>query len=187
MRTVTYGGACSLDGFITGPDESMDWLIWSDEVGAMIQSFWAGIDTLIMGRKTWEFAQKQAGGGGGGGGGEAMSGMKSYVFSRTLRAIDAPGVTLVSGDAAEFVRKLKKEKGKDICVFGGGDFARSLFAAGLIDDVGLNVHPVLLGSGTPAFLDPGRRVDLALTECRQLPKGCVSLRYRVRHTRRTQG
>ena len=183
MRTVTYGGACSLDGFIAGPNESIDWLVWSDDVAQIVGEFWKSIDTLIMGRKTWEFAQRA---GGGGGGDPRMEGISSYVFSRTLDKIDAPGVTLVSRDAADFVRGLKKAKGKGICVFGGGDFARTLFEADLIDEVGFNVHPVLLGSGTPGLL-AGHRVNLELTECRPLQKGCVNLRYRVKHKRRAQG
>ena len=183
MRTVTYGGAITLDGFITGPNESMDWLKWSSEVGEIIQAYWKTIDTMLMGRKTWEFAQKA----GGGGAGPPMNGITSYVFSRTLRPADVPDATLVSDDAEEFVRKLKQRKGKGICVMGGGDFARSLFEADLIDEVGLNLHPVLLGDGTPGFLDAKRRLDLELTECRPLSKGCVSLRYRVRHHRRARG
>ena len=180
MRTVTYGGACSLDGFITGPNESIDWLIWSDDVAAIVKEFWTTIDTLIMGRKTWEFAQRNAGPEQAG----AMEGIHSYVFSRTLRSIDQPGVTLVSAGAEDFVRNLKSSKGKGICVFGGGDFARTLFAADLIDEVGFNVHPVLLGSGTPGFLDPKRRLDLELKACRPMAKGCVNLLYRVKHERR---
>lgn len=181
MRTVTYGGACSLDGFITGPDEAIDWLVWSDDVAAIVGEYWKSIDTLIMGRRTWEFAQKS------GGSAAPMEGISSYVFSRTLRAIDAPGVTLVAEDAVGFVRDLKRAKGKGICVFGGGDFARTLFEADLIDEVGFNVHPVLLGSGTPGFLDAKRRLDLELKECRPLAKGCVHLLYRVKHKRRAPG
>lgn len=180
MRTVTYGGAITLDGFITGPNESIDWLKWSNEVGEIVQAYWKTIDTMLMGRKTWEFAQKA-------GGGPSTEGITSYVFSRTLPAIDQPGVTLVSRDAEAFVARLKKATGNGICVMGGGDFARTLFEADLIDEVGLNVHPVLLGAGTPGFLDAKRRLDLELTECRQLSTGCVSLRYKVRHQRRARG
>jgi dihydrofolate reductase len=64
---------------------------------------------------------------------------------------------------------------------GGGDFARSLLSAGVVDEIGLNVHPVLLGSGIPLFVDPRRQVDLELTECRALQAGCAFLMYRVRH------
>lgn len=65
-------------------------------------------------------------------------------------------------------------------VMSGGNFATSLLKEGLIDEIGLNIHPLLLGGGTPAFLDPGMRVNLELTECRQLDGGCVMVMYRVK-------
>src|SRR6185436_16804599 len=83
-------------------------------------------------------------------------------------------------DAGEFVRQLKSQAGKDILVMSGGNFATSLLQAGVVDEIGLNVHPVLLGGGPPAFMDPGARVNLELTECRQLDGGCVFVRYGVR-------
>ena len=107
--------------------------------------------------------------------------MKSYLFSRTLEKAPGAGVELVTSDAGGFVRALKQQPGRDILVMSGGNLASSLFEAGVIDEVGLNIHPLLLGSGTPAFLDPGARVKLALTECRQLDGGCVLVTYRVKH------
>jgi dihydrofolate reductase len=62
---------------------------------------------------------------------------------------------------------------------GGGELAQSLFAAGVIDEVGLNVHPILLGSGVPFFRDAGRRISLELAESRVLDGGCVLMTYRV--------
>ena len=61
----------------------------------------------------------------------------------------------------------------------GGNFATSLLKAGVIDEIGLNIHPILLGGGVPAFLDPGMRVKLELTETRALDGGCVLVNYRV--------
>jgi len=175
MRIVTYGAACSLDGFIARPDGAVDWLIFTKDAQAIMADYWQRIDTILMGRKTYEVA---AGMGGGGGGGSA--GIRTFVFSRTLTSLPGKGVTLVREDAAAFVRQLKQSPGKDICVMGGGDFARSLLAAGVIDEIGLNVHPVLLGSGIPMFLDPKRQVDLELTECRALAGGCAFVNYKVR-------
>src|ERR1700752_3209484 len=123
MRKVVYGAACSLDGFIAAADGTLDWLHFSDDVTRIMQESWSNTDTLLMGRKTWEQALRFEGSGD-----SSMPGItKSYVFSRTLTRIDRPGVELVSGDAGEFVRALKKKKGKDMIVLGGGDFARSLF------------------------------------------------------------
>ena len=175
MRTVTYGAACSLDGFITDRNGEMDWLHYSGDVSQVIAEYWKTVDTVLMGRKTWEVAAAQAPGGGAGGAGD----LKTWVFSRTLRRIDRPGVALVSGDAGAFVRGLKAESGKGICVMGGGDLARSLFHAGVIDEVGVNVHPILLGAGVPLFLDAGRRIPLALVDSRTIAGGCVLANYRV--------
>ncbi len=86
----------------------------------------------------------------------------------------------MSEDAADFVARLKAEKGKDICVMGGGVLAKSLFEAGLIDEVGLNIHPVLLGSGIPLFYEMPRQIDLELAKCQELSNGCVVLTYNVK-------
>ena len=107
--------------------------------------------------------------------------MASYVFSRTLKGLPEGGATLVSDDAVGFVRELKQRDGMDICLMGGGELARSLFEAGLIDEVGLNIHPVLLGSGIPLFHTMGRQIDLELLECRPFENGCVLVKYRVKH------
>ena len=174
MRTVTYGAACSLDGFITGPDENMDWLHNSADANEIMRQYWQDVDTILMGRKTYDFSLKL-------GGAPEMPGIKAtYVFSRTLRSIEAKGMQLVSSDPAEFVRDLKTRPGKNICLLGGSELAQPLIAAGVVDEIGLNMHPILLGSGTPLFRDPGRRVLLRLTESRTIHGGCVFVNYRVK-------
>jgi dihydrofolate reductase len=178
MRIVTYGAACSLDGFIAGRDGSMDWLHFSPDVQRVMAAYWATIDAVLMGRKTWQGAATQSAGGGSGG--QAIA---TYVFSRTLREAPA-GAHLVASDAGEFVRELKRQPGKGICLMGGGELARSLFEAGVIDEVGINVHPLLLGSGVPLFRDAGGRVSLELAESRVIDGGCVLSTYRVRRRER---
>ena len=177
MRKVIYGGACSVDGFVAGPDGALDWLRFSEDAAAVMNKTWATTDTILMGRKTWQAAAGSPDSGGG------MPGVKAYVFSRTLTTIAGGGAELVTSNAGDFVRTLKQQPGKDIVVMSGGNFAASLFAAGVIDEVGLNVHPLLLGSGAPAFMDPGRRVSLELTECRPMDGGCVLMIYRVQPPR----
>ena len=182
QRKVIYGGACSLDGFFAGRDGAMDWLHFSKDVEAIMRQSFATTDTILIGRKTWEFAAAAGGGG-------SMPGVtidKTYVFSRTLKTVSGADTELVSGDAGDFVRKLKAEPGRDIMVMSGGNLATSLLQAGVIDEIGLNIHPVLLGAGTPAFLDPGRSVKLELTECRQLDGGCVLVTYRVKPSRQSR-
>lgn len=176
MRTVTYGAACSLDGFITGPDGELDWLRFSRDVQAVMSAYWAGVDTILMGRKTWETAAASPGDPGGGVGASAI---RTYVVSRTLETAPA-GAELIREDPGGFVAELKRQPGRGICVLGGSDLAASLLAAGVVDEVGMNVHPVLLGRGVPLFRDAGRRIDLELTEARTLEGGCVLATYRVR-------
>jgi len=98
MRKVTYGGAISLDGFLAGPGESMDWLRYSDDVNKIIAESFRGIDAMLMGRKTFEFAQRM-------GGGPPMTGVTTFVFSRTMTALpDGADGVLISEDVADFVR-----------------------------------------------------------------------------------
>ncbi len=175
MRKITFGCASSLDNFIAREDGAVDWLLWSEEVASIMRDYWTRIDTLLMGRKTYEAALAHSKGGT-----NPYAGMKTYVFSRTLRGFDDGEVRVVGESAVDFVRGLKNEEGREICLMGGGDFARALFEAGLIDEVGLNVHPVLLGRGIPLFLATERQIDLELAECRQLENGCVYLLYRVK-------
>src|SRR5947207_998052 len=111
------------------------------------------------------------------------SGMKTYVFSRSLKSHRQRNLEVVSGDAVQFVKRLKKADGKDICVMGGGDLARSLFDAGLIDEIGFNIHPVLLGSGIPLFREMKRQINLELLECKRFQNGCVYVSYRVKPTK----
>jgi dihydrofolate reductase len=172
MRTVTFGVACSLDGYIAREDHGVDWLQWSDDVAAITADVWASFDTVVMGRKTYEAALR--------GGTTAYPGVTNYVFSRTMAAAPDPAVRLVRDDAAKVVAELKAQPGEGICVMGGGELAASLFAADLIDVVGLNMHPVLLGSGIPLFHRLPRQLNLTLEECRPIQGGCVYMLHRVR-------
>lgn len=167
MRTVTLGLAVSLDNFIAREDHGVDWLFWSKDIAEISAEYWKTIDTVMMGRKTFDVAKRAA-----------YPGVANYVFSRTLK--ESKGVTIVDSDPAELVRELKGQPGKGICVMGGGEVAKPLFDGGVIDEIALNVHPVLLGRGIPLFHGLERQLDLALLECRVLQRECVLLRYRLK-------
>src|SRR4051812_29637307 len=113
--------------------------------------------------------------------GGAYPGVKTYVLSRTLPESSREGITVIRRDAAEFVRELKEGDGRGICLMGGGELARSLFEAGLIDEIGVNIHPVILGAGIPMFHPMSRQIDLELVECRSFKNGCVYVVYRVKN------
>ena len=105
--------------------------------------------------------------------------MHTSVFSQTLKDEVNRSVRVVSGDADAFVRHLKNEQGKDTCLIGGGELAKSLFEAGPIDEIGFNIHPVLLGSEIPLFHEMARQINLELLACSTFTNGCVFVRYRV--------
>jgi dihydrofolate reductase len=88
---------------------------------------------------------------------------------------------LITSNAADFVQRLKRWKGKGIALFGGGELAKSLFEAGLIDEIVLNVHPIILGSGIPLFHEMKQQIDLQFFKARLLKDGGVVLSYRVKH------
>ncbi len=177
MRKVTFGGANSLDNYFARKDDSVDWLLWSNEAMALMKDYWKTIDTIVMGRKTHEAGLKLSKGAR-----NPYPGIKSYVFSRTLKQPRGEkGFEVVSQDAADFVSNLKQQDGKDICVMGGGLLAKSLLEANLIDEIGFNIHPVRLGSGVPLFHEMNHQIDLELLECKPFKNGCVYVYYRVKH------
>ena len=171
MRRIRFGGAISLDGYIAGPEGQYDWIQTDPDLD--FAAMFAQYDTLLIGRRTW-MAMVAVGNT------ESMPGITSYVFSRTLRAEDCPGATLVSSDAAGFVARLKNEPGKDIALFGGGVLFRSLLDAGLVDTVEVSLIPVLLGDGIPLLPPPYGPVRLKLSAERVLPTtGTISLEYTI--------
>jgi dihydrofolate reductase len=185
MRKVTLGLANSLDNYIARRDGGSDWLHWSKEVAEISAKFMKTVDAILIGRKTYEvmldFGQT------------SYPGAKNYVFSRSKQRNSAlkkklatkkkadKNVEIITEDAAQFVRKLKSKKGKGICLFGGGELAKALFEADLIDEVVLNIHPVLLGSGVPLFHEMKRQIDLEFLDSRNLKDGGLVVSYRVKH------
>ena len=175
MRKVTFGGAPSLDGYFARKDDAVDWLMWSNQAARIMSDYWKTIDTVVMGRKTYEVGRRMQKGKE-----DLYPGLKTYVFSRTLKPGMHGTVEIVSSNAIKFVKKLKAGSGKDICVMGGGEFANSLFQGGVIDEIGFAIHPVLLGSGIPLFLEMKKQIDLELLDCERFKNGCVYVSYRVK-------
>lgn len=171
MRRVRFSVAVSLDGYIAGPGGEMDWLVWSDDAATLAKAHWQGFDTVLLGRKTYDVAARSGQAGGDPGG------IHSFIFSRSLTESPSPHARLVADDAVGFVRALKGEPGQDILLMGGGELAGSLIAGGVVDEIGLNVHPVVLGGGAPLFPAGPERLGLTLREARPLQKDCVWMVY----------
>src|SRR4051794_6289920 len=149
MRRIRYQVATSLDGYIAGPNGEADWIVADPDID--FRAHFAQFDAALIGRRTFEVMTRGKKKGG------ALPGMKTFVFSRTLRQRDYPKVTIVADNAAETVAALKAEPGKDVWLFGGGLLFRSLLDAGLVDTVELAVVPVLLGGGLPLLPPPAKQ------------------------------
>jgi dihydrofolate reductase len=109
-----------------------------------------------------------------------LPGAQNIVFSRTLKPADYPHLT-ISDDAERTVADLRAKPGKDIALFGGGELFRGLLAAGLVDEVGVSLIPVLLGGGTPLLPSPASRAALTLRKQRLYEKtGIVGLWYDIK-------
>jgi dihydrofolate reductase len=170
MRRVRYSVVTSLDGYIAGPKGEADWITADPDFdfAAIFNQF----DTILVGRRTFDamVAARRT----------SIPGMKTIVFSRTLRQQDHPQVTIVANDQQEALAALKASPGKDIWLFGGGSLFRSLAEDGLVDTVEVRIVPVLLGGGVPLSPDPKSRVKLSLTAHKVYQTGLVSLEYAIK-------
>ena len=167
MRRVRYQVACSLDGYIAGPDGEYDWIVMDPDIdfGALFAQF----DTVLMGRRTFEAVPESG-----------QLGMKTFVFSRTLRQEDHPAVTIVNENVRQLIEELRAQPGKDIWLYGGGELLRSLLELGCVDTVEPAIIPVLLGGGRPFLPAPALRSRLQLTGQKVYEKsGIVLLTYDV--------
>lgn len=167
MRSVRFSAAVSMDGYIAGPRGEHDWIVMDPDID--FRALMARFDAVLMGRKSFEQAQRL--------GGFNAPGVTSYVFSRTLRQEDCKGA-IVAADLQETVAALKAEQGKDIWLFGGGELLRSMLDLRLVDSIELSVIPVVLGRGLPLYPQAANRVRFRLASHRVYPTtGTVFLEY----------
>jgi dihydrofolate reductase len=176
MRRLRYNVAVSLDGFIAGLDGDYDWILPDPDIDREVMpALFAEFDTFVMGRKTYETIRAQ-------GDANPLLGQSLVVASTTLTEPDRPNIRFVAENIVEAVADLKRQPGKDIWLFGGGHFARTLFDANLVDTVEASVMPILLTEGLP-LLPPGARVKLTLESVRSFKSGIQMLSYAVSRDR----
>ena len=171
MRKLILQLAVSLDGYIEGPNGEYDWCFTDQDYG--MTEFFKRIDSIFIGRKSYELMSTMDTD-------AAMPGfpkLKEYVFSTTMQQVK-PGAVLIQNNIETAVRNIKNEPGKDIWLFGGASLTRSLLELGLIDELSLAVHPIVLGSGKPLF-QLQHRLPLTLLHSKTYDSGLVALTYAV--------
>ncbi len=179
MRKVVAVELVSLDGVMGSPEE---WAFSysNEEMEEANAAGMAASDAMLLGRVTYEglasFWPNQPGG-------TPMvdyiNSVPKYVVSRTLEEpLGWNNSTLVEGDVAEGVSELKQRPGKDITIIGSGALVRALLDEGLLDELRLMVHPIVLGGGKRLFEEAGDRMSLELVDSRAFATGVLYLTYR---------
>ena len=177
-RIIVYI-ATSADGYIARPDGDIEWLNRRpDTLDYGIRAFYASIDTILWGRKTYDwllaYHKKKASKGG-----MFDTKLANYVFSRKPPKRVAPGVEFVSEPVKKFARRLRATPGKHIWMMGGGGLIASFLDAGEIDEFDIHVIPTFIGKGIPLIAPRHRDVSLQLRSARKYADGVVRLRYRI--------
>ena len=169
MRKVVLSAGISLDGYIARPDGAVDFLFMPKDYS--MQPFMETVDTAVMGRKTFDVAKAMSGGSYNGGG------MKSYVFSRSHVSGEREGVEFIDEAPADLIARLRKKRGKNIWLMGGGELAREFLRADLVDGLHLGIVPVAIGEGLPLFPPGFPQRQFKLVEAKTFSRGLVTLEY----------
>lgn len=175
-RRFIYYLAASADGFIARKDGAVDWLESRPANDYGFDGFLDTVDTIVWGRTTFD------------GYGIKPPGLEPFGDRRHIILSHRPPppnldsrATFTSESAAQVASRLRKGKGKDIWLMGGGKLARSFLDAGAVDEVIVHVIPVLLGEGIPLFAPGHGDVELRLREAHPYPDGVVRLHYDIVH------
>ena len=179
MRKVVASEFVSLDGVVESP-EKWHFPYFNDQMGDAIGAAMAASDAMLMGRVLYEewaaFWPKQdpdenpvA---------ARMNGVRKYVVSTTLEEpLEWQNSTLIGDNVAEEISKLKEQPGKDISISGSPTLVRSLLQDGLLDELRLMLHPIVVGSGKRLFEDGGDQKALQLVDSRTFSTGVLYLTY----------
>jgi dihydrofolate reductase len=166
----------SVDGYFDGPNQELDWFVLDDEFFAYVEDMLGSIGGILLGRTTYEgfashwpdSAQAQA---------PAMNTLPKFVASTTLTEAAWSNSTIISGDVAQAVARMKQEPGKDLALIGSATLATTLAAHGLIDEYRFFVVPVLLGRGKRFLEGLPEPLDLTLQATRVSASGVTAQYY----------
>jgi dihydrofolate reductase len=187
MRKIIVTTWVTLDGFIAGPNNEMDFVgeIYDEAMGKYEYDLVSAADTLLLGRVTYEsFAgawpyvpDKPNADPGEVAYAHKLNAMRKIVFSKTLPRVEWNNSTLVREIVPEEIEKLKQEPGKDMVIYGSASVVQELTNYGLIDEYQLLVHPFILGAGKLLFKNIKEKVNLKLVNTEARPSGVVLLTY----------
>ena len=176
MRKINAWLFVTLDGVIEAPEK---WVIADDEMFGAMQADYAESDALLLGRRTYgTFAASWPERGSEVPNADWMNNTRKYVASTTLESLEWNNSSLLEGDVAEAVGRLKREDGHNIMVNGSGALVRTLMRDHLLDELRLFVHPVVVGSGHRLFDAESDAVELALVDSHVYDNGVISLTYK---------
>lgn len=163
MRKFIYHIATSLDGFIADQHGKVDHFLMEGPHVADFTQALAQYDTVVMGRRTYEFGFQY----GLQPGQPAYQGLKHIVASQSLDFESNDEVQLIKTDIATHLKQLKTQPGKAIWLCGGGKLAGYLFHHGLLDALWLKINPIILGNGIPLFEGLSSPLTLPTQKCEQ--------------------
>ena len=176
MRKIVAGLSVSLDGVTESPP---DWMTLNHEADEVIRAGIAESDAVLLGRNTYAgFARMWPGLGDSSPMAAFLNNTPKYVVSSTLTEVDWSGSTLLGPDLAAELNSLKSKPGKNIHIPGSPRLVRSLLPAGLLDELNLLIHPIVLGSGARLFPEASSRAGLELVASRTFGNGVLSVTYR---------
>jgi dihydrofolate reductase len=176
MRKIIAGLFITLDGVVEAP-EKWNPPYYDDELNQAVMPLLADANTHLYGRRSYELFRRVFTGPAAPPHAEMMTTTPKVVVSTTLKDPGWGPTTVISGDVAAELTRLKQQPGKDITVGASGTLIRFLLAERLLDELRLLVHPVVAGTGTRLFKDDSEHVPLTLVESRAHRNGVVALRY----------
>jgi dihydrofolate reductase len=178
MRKIVAGLFITANGVVEAPDQwQHDY--FNEEMGEAVGSGMAASDAMLLGRRTYEeFAGYWPHQGSEEDGADYMNNTPKVVVSTTLDSVAWQPATLIRGDLAGELTELKQQTGKDIQVIGSGTLVASLLREGLLDELRLLVHPIVVGRGKRLFQDGDAQVPLELADSKTFGTGVLSLTYR---------
>ncbi|WP_257670888.1 dihydrofolate reductase family protein [Parapedobacter tibetensis] len=174
MRKLSLFIATSLDGYIAKPNDDLSFLKSVEKEGEDYgyAEFTTNIDTIILGRKTYDYVLKEIGSF------HYDNGQRDvYVITRTERP-SVGRTTFYSGNLTDLVQQLKSENGKNIYCDGGAEIINELLQHDLIDEFIISVIPILVGNGTRLFKDNRPEQQLELIHAKTFDTGLTQLHYR---------